>query len=162
MPKKDHQRVIRDMDDDLDVPVVADATPGVAAHFRNAVFGLVTNYESTVPVRVVLGFTTRDPHAVEFSFGHEGSPWVFARQLLAAGLVADAGEGDVRVWPSPCGGDITLVELKAPGGHALFQAATEELEDFLAGSYDIVPRGDEHLFPRPRLGPSLVELTRGE
>jgi hypothetical protein len=35
--------------------------------------------------------------------------WVMARELLAAGLVAPAGEGDVRVSPDPAGGYVQIV-----------------------------------------------------
>jgi hypothetical protein len=29
--------------------------------------------------------------------------WIFARELLAAGLASPAGDGDVRVWPGSAG-----------------------------------------------------------
>jgi hypothetical protein len=49
-----------------------------------------------------LSYNPRDPYAVQVHFrGVETVTWTFARELLATGLDASAGDGDVQIWPSP-------------------------------------------------------------
>ncbi|MFF2628852.1 SsgA family sporulation/cell division regulator [Kitasatospora griseola] len=67
--------------------------------------------------------------------------WVFARQLLAAGLEQLAGEGDVRIRPAF--GMRTMVELRSPEGVALLQFARADLRRFLWRSHLAVPEGQE-------------------
>ncbi|MFJ5926282.1 SsgA family sporulation/cell division regulator [Kitasatospora sp. NPDC092948] len=67
--------------------------------------------------------------------------WVFARQLLSAGLDRTAGEGDVRIRPSF--GMRTMVELRSPEGVALLQFARSDLRRFLWRSQLAVPEGQE-------------------
>ncbi len=49
-------------------------------------------------------YSGSDPYAVRMAF-HVGTDepveWIFARDLLAAGIESRQGEGDVQVWPSP-------------------------------------------------------------
>jgi Streptomyces sporulation and cell division protein, SsgA len=49
-------------------------------------------------------YSGSDPYAVRMAF-HVGTDepveWIFARDLLAAGIESRQGEGDVHVWPSP-------------------------------------------------------------
>ena len=48
-------------------------------------------------------YSGSDPYAVRMAF-HVGTDepveWIFARDLLAAGIESRQGEGDVQVWPS--------------------------------------------------------------
>lgn len=69
--------------------------------------------------------------------------WVFARQLLGAGLELPSGAGDVHVRPAL--GRRTMVELRAPEGTALVQFDSADLRRFLWRSRLIVPEGEEHL-----------------
>ena len=39
-----------------------------------------------------------------------------------------------------------MIELNSPSGHATFEAASEELADFLDRTYDVVVPGNEHLW----------------
>ncbi|MGW4804838.1 SsgA family sporulation/cell division regulator [Kitasatospora sp. NPDC004272] len=71
----------------------------------------------------------------------DGVEWVFARQLLAAGLDLPSGEGDVHVRPAL--GQRTVVELRSPEGVALLQFDRTELRRFLWHSYLVVPEGQE-------------------
>src|SRR4029078_13035736 len=67
-----------------------------------AVFELVSPDSAPVPVKVELTYDNRDPYAVQASFRTgQGTAvdWVFARDLLADGLMASSGTGDVRVQP---------------------------------------------------------------
>jgi hypothetical protein len=72
--------------------------------------------------------------------------WVFARDLLADGLIAHAGEGDVRIRPVVDDPEVVAVELSSPSGHAVFEASAQELADFLDRTYDVVVPGNENLW----------------
>src|SRR5215213_6281529 len=88
-----------------------------------AVFELISPDSAPVPVKVELTYDSRDPYAVQASFrtGHGTAvDWVFARDLLADGLMASSGTGDVRVQPMPTDSGRIELELNSPSGHALF------------------------------------------
>jgi hypothetical protein len=90
-----------------------------------------------------------DPYAIRLSVrcgcgGHGCTiwhDWRFARDLLAAGLLAATGDGDVRVEPYP--GDGLLVTLDSPSGHALLRLDARHAERALLGSYELVADGTE-------------------
>jgi hypothetical protein len=114
-----------------------------------AVFELLAPKNPAVPVQVELRYNTRDPYAVIAAFrtGRAGwVEWVFARDLLADGLIADAGEGDVRMRPAVDDPEVVVLELNSPSGHAMFEASAQELADFLDRTYDVVLPGNEHLW----------------
>ncbi|GAA4547832.1 MULTISPECIES: SsgA family sporulation/cell division regulator [Amycolatopsis] len=114
-----------------------------------AVFDLLAPRTPAVPVKVELRYDTRDPYAVVAAFrtGRAGwVEWVYARDLLADGLLADAGDGDVRIRPSVEDPESVLIELNSPSGHAMFEASAQELADFLDRTYDVVLPGNEHLW----------------
>ncbi|GAA4850960.1 SsgA family sporulation/cell division regulator [Kitasatospora terrestris] len=67
--------------------------------------------------------------------------WVFARQLLTAGLELPSGLGDVHIRPAL--GRRTMVELRSPEGTALLQFDSNELRRFLWRSHVAVPEGSE-------------------
>ncbi|MFD7921173.1 SsgA family sporulation/cell division regulator [Streptomyces sp. NPDC059740] len=98
-------------------------------------------------VPAVLHYHPDDPFAVRISFPPEISldgaevDWIFARDLLASGLAAPAGQGDVRV--EPAGRSRTLMEFHVPDGVAMVQMRTEDLHCFLERSYQAVPAGQE-------------------
>ncbi len=103
-----------------------------------------------------------DPYAVRMAF-HVGTDepveWIFARDLLAAGIESRQGEGDVQVWPSlmSCaddddldmtgpqggGGKVLNIELSSPFGQAHFEAPAQAMSAFLQRTYQIVPAGQE-------------------
>ncbi len=93
-----------------------------------------------------LRYDTDDPYAVHLAFpsssGDPGIEWMFARQLVAEGLVGRAGEGDVRIWPSSDDGDV-YVELCSPSGRALFAAPRSVLVEFVRRAAELVPPGTE-------------------
>src|ERR1700677_2488592 len=118
---------------------------------------LVVPRQTIVPLVASLYYSGRDPYAVRMAF-HVGTDepveWIFARDLLAAGIESRQGEGDVQVWPSePAdaedGGsdDIVLnIELSSPFGQAHFEAPAEAMSAFLRRTYSIVPAGKESGF----------------
>lgn len=114
-----------------------------------AVFELLAPRTPAVPVQVELRYDTSDPYAVIAAFrtGRAGwVEWVFSRDLLSDGLLADAGDGDVRIRPAVDNPEVVVVELSSPSGHAMFEASAEELADFLDRTYDVVLPGNEHLW----------------
>src|SRR5579875_3034848 len=66
--------------------------------------GLVVPQQTIVPLVASMYYNDSDPYAVRMAF-HVGTDepveWIFARDLLAAGIESRHGEGDVQVWPSP-------------------------------------------------------------
>jgi hypothetical protein len=115
----------------------------------SAVFDLLAPRSPAVPVQVELRYDTRDPFAVVAAFrtGRAGwIEWVFSRDLLADGLLAEAGDGDVRIRPGSGEPEIVVVELNSPSGHAVFQASAQRLAEFLDASYDVVLPGHETLW----------------
>src|SRR6185312_13588345 len=108
-----------------------------------AVFELISPDSPVVPVKVELTYDSRDPYAVQASFrtGHGTAvDWVFARDLLADGLMASSGTGDVRVQPMPTDATRIELELNSPSGHALFTTCAQTLGEFLDRTYESVPR----------------------
>lgn len=92
-------------------------------------------YDATDPYAVDAVFQTGEPRGVR---------WVFARDLLSAGLAGPTGDGDVRVWPRvDADGAAVLIELRSPDGRALLEAPAERLAAFLQSTYAIVPPGTE-------------------
>ena len=121
---------------------------------------LVVPQQTIVPLVASMYYSGSDPYAVRMAF-HVGTDepveWIFARDLLAAGIESRPGDGDVQVWPSPmscaeadgpggiaeAGGKILNIELSSPFGQAHFEAPAEAMSAFLKRTYQIVPRGRE-------------------
>ncbi len=124
---------------------------------------LVVGPVDTLAVPATLSYRASDPYAITavFDAGDHGQvAWVFARDLLAAGLDRPTGEGDVAVWPSLHAGlEVACISLTSPAGHALFEAPRAELADFLAQTQALVPAGAEgdHL----DLDAALADLLAG-
>ena len=115
----------------------------------SAVFDLLAPHTPAAPVHVELRYDTRDPFAVVAAFrtGRAGwVEWAFSRDLLADGLLTEAGEGDVRIRPGSAEPEIVVVELNSPSGHAVFEASAQRLAEFLDASYDVVLPGHETLW----------------
>lgn len=98
-------------------------------------------------LRAELCYQAADPLAVVavFHAGSEPVRWVFARDLLAGGVFAHVGAGDVQMWPcSDNRGRATVVlELVSPNGHALVLAPAVQVTDFLRDTFRLVPAGHE-------------------
>jgi Streptomyces sporulation and cell division protein, SsgA len=111
---------------------------------------LVVPDHGIVPLVASLYYSTDDPYAIRMAF-HVGTDepveWIFARDLLAAGLDGPAGEGDVRVWPADDGGHRVLnLALSSPFGHAHFEAPLIATADFLARTFEVIATGQESDF----------------
>lgn len=107
---------------------------------------LVVPEHGAVPLVASLDYCADDPYAIKMAF-HVGTDepveWIFARELLAAGLEGAAGEGDVKVWPQADGEDILNITLSSPFGEAHFEAPLSSTADFLRSTYGIIPAGSE-------------------
>jgi hypothetical protein len=128
----------------------------------SAEFGLrlVAAEQTIVPLVASLYYSGIDPYAIRMAF-HVGTDepveWIFARDLLADGLMTPEGDGDVRVWPSleteaadeehadEEQGDRSVlnIQLSSPFGEAHFEAPSEAIANFLDRTYRIVPMGME-------------------
>ena len=107
---------------------------------------LVVPDADAVTLPVTFHYGIDDPYAVRAQFHGEGSDveWVFARDLLAAGLDGMSGEGDVKVWPAPAmRPGIVLISLSSPDGRAVLEADSHDVRAFLDLSEQIVPMGAE-------------------
>jgi hypothetical protein len=108
---------------------------------------LVVPQHATVPLVASLFYSGEDPYALRMAF-HVGTDepveWIFARDLLAAGLTELSGEGDVQVWPSAEDGQPVLhIVLSSPFGQAHFVAPQGAIAEFLRRTYDAIPAGHE-------------------
>jgi hypothetical protein len=111
---------------------------------------LVVPEHGAVPLVASLDYCADDPYAIKMA-SHVGTDepveWIFARELLAAGLETLAGEGDVRVWPDESGdADLLNITLSSPFGEAHFEAPLTATAEFLRRTYGIIPAGSESDF----------------
>ncbi|WP_457032452.1 SsgA family sporulation/cell division regulator [Kitasatospora sp. P5_F3] len=128
------------------VEQVAQARLIVSTH-RSALLRVTLRYRSDDPLAVRMGFPAEYSLDVEPELLDAPQPlpeieWVFARQLLAAGLDLPTGDGDVHIRPAL--GQRAMVELRAPEGVALLQFEAPELRRFLWRSYLAVAEGEEY------------------
>ena len=112
---------------------------------------LVVPQQTIVPLVASLYYNRTDPYAIRMAF-HVGTDepveWIFARDLIAAGLQARQGEGDVHVWPSEAAAEdddetVLNIELSSPFGQAHFEAPADAMGAFLKRTYSVVPSGRE-------------------
>jgi hypothetical protein len=131
---------------------------------------LVVPQQTIVPLVASLYYSGQDPYAVRMAF-HVGTDepveWIFARDLLAAGITSRQGEGDVQVWPSTrsCADPDSLdeigsaeaasedasdtvlnIELSSPFGRAHFEAPAQAMAAFLERTFQLVPADQESDF----------------
>lgn len=107
--------------------------------------------ETIVPLTASFHYFKDDPYAVRLDLHvglDEPVAWVFARELLTAGMEREHGDGDVRVWPSVCSRTglpamVLNIELSSPNGAAVFEAPIREVGAFLVRAHDLVPAGRE-------------------
>ncbi|MFD6531448.1 SsgA family sporulation/cell division regulator [Streptomyces sp. NPDC060184] len=111
---------------------------------------MVASVPRTATLAATLRYDRAQPFAVRIAFPAratlEGTDvsWEFSRELLARGVDAPAGLGDVRV--RPFGQERTALEFHAAEGVAMVHVRTSELRRFLRRAQELVPAGDEHRF----------------
>ena len=111
---------------------------------------LVVPEHGAVPLVASMCYSADDPFAIRMAF-HVGADepveWIFARELLSAGLHGPAGEGDVQVWPSDDAGlEVLNLALSSPFGEAHFEAPRVATAGFLRRTYEMIARGREGEF----------------
>ena len=105
----------------------------------------------TVKVPTTFGYRADDPYGVSLTFRSSSGDveWIVARTLLLQGLATPAGEGDVKVYPSPDvdGASAVTLEFSSPDGRLVAQADSHALQAFLVRTFAAVPMGaeSEHL-----------------
>lgn len=109
---------------------------------------LIDSGGRATPLAAELSYDSRDPYAVTALFKTQDTTvrWVFARDLLREGLFDPTGDGDVHVWPclDARGHAVTILELSSPDGEALLQAQSDEVNEFLRQTEQLVPVGAEN------------------
>ena len=113
----------------------------------NCLMQLVLSSGAHVSVPTRLSYSTQDPYAVHVVFDAYGDApvtWVFARDLLAEGVLRPSGLGDVRIWPatSKRRGMLNLA-LCSFDGYALLTAPLAMVMPWLKRTYELVPAGQE-------------------
>jgi hypothetical protein len=94
-----------------------------------------------------LAYRRSDPFAVQLSFpgfvgpGKGDLTWLFAREMLEAGLLAPVGDGDIRVAPARPG--VIRLTLRSGTAEAVLEAPRDAVERFLRASGDCVRPGRE-------------------
>ncbi|MFC3452640.1 SsgA family sporulation/cell division regulator [Amycolatopsis speibonae] len=119
--------------------------PGHNGHEHPVALTLLSFGEPVV-VGAFLCYHTADPIAVTVSFSTSTRvpiDWVFARDLLAEGMVASAGKGDIRIRPSDQEDRLVMFHLETPSGSADFSANRDQLDGFLKCTAELVPFGHE-------------------
>ena len=87
-------------------------------------------------------YSTSDPWAIVLHL--DGQRWMFARELLRAGLAEPAGYGDVQIMPDTGGNPtLLLVRLSSPAGTASLPVARDTVRSLVEVSYALVPDGGE-------------------
>lgn len=99
------------------------------------------------PVMTRWAYHAADPFAVTLAVQTlRGSwvEWLLGRELLMAGLVGEAGEGDVRVsWPQTKGRTLVVVTIRSIDGQIVLALDRELLGRFLDATENLVPLGSE-------------------
>ncbi|GAA3165611.1 hypothetical protein GCM10010466_65480 [Planomonospora alba] len=107
---------------------------------------LLSQEEPDVPLSAVLVYDpVVDPYALRLVFRHddgrEMADYLFARDLLAAGLTEPTGTGDVRI--APAGEDWVMLTLVYDGDAFSLFTPRDQVVSALARCYRQVPRGHE-------------------
>ncbi|ALO99218.1 Cell division protein, regulatory protein [Streptomyces hygroscopicus subsp. limoneus] len=102
----------------------------------------------TLTLNSEISYDTHDPLAVTLVLDSDGERpvrWVFSRDLLADGMSARVGEGDVVLWPvCDLDGEPSSFCVRVGGARtALFEIPAGPVMTWLAGTYTMVPRGAE-------------------
>ncbi|MGX7827527.1 SsgA family sporulation/cell division regulator [Actinokineospora sp. 24-640] len=111
---------------------------------------LISRYGGSIPVRSRWTYRTGEPFTIAAAFQTDNDSWVewvFARDLLLAGLSGPAGEGDVRFHPAEESGvGVLMVEIESPDGHAVLVLDHADVAAFAATTAAMVPIGGESDF----------------
>ena len=93
-------------------------------------------------------YTSADPAAAAIRFGNPNDnpvEWMFARDLLRAGLYAPTGQGDVHITPYKDDARSIAMVLRSPDGEACIFFERGVLEDYLNQTDILVPPAEENI-----------------
>ncbi len=93
-----------------------------------------------------LRYDAGDPLAVSLAIGtqcDEPVVWVFARDLLAAGIAGPTGEGDITIEPTGDGGMQDVRITLATDCLATLLAPRDRVVEFLVETFTRIPSGSE-------------------
>ncbi|WP_395297075.1 SsgA family sporulation/cell division regulator [Kitasatospora hibisci] len=135
---------------DREIPQVPPQRSGAAAVAMDLDLRTVVCPGLSVLVRARLRYHQAEPYAVYLDSHvdrEEPITWMFARELLAAGLVRRAGVGDVSVHPG-VGGEAGTVFIALGGDEStvVLRARAAEVRTFLGHTECVVPYGREREF----------------
>ncbi|MFE0513744.1 SsgA family sporulation/cell division regulator [Streptomyces sp. NPDC058964] len=124
--------------------------PGVSCRCEGTV---LLNGSVTVPVALAFHYVTDEPYGVHMVLDTGITPpvkWVFARDLLAEGLMRPAGLGDVQTWPVPvqphrleAGKGAVHIRISSPEVSTVVSAPATALQAFLGRTFEKVAPGSE-------------------
>jgi sporulation and cell division protein SsgA len=103
-------------------------------------FELIKHDDRPVPVDVEIRYDAREPLTVRITLGMADiAPvtWWIGRSLLAEGMTAMTGEGDIHV--APLSEVAALLRLRSAGSEACFRVPKTEIQRFLRDAYELVP-----------------------
>ncbi|WP_258052731.1 SsgA family sporulation/cell division regulator [Streptomyces sp. Ru73] len=120
----------------------------MAATTRTLELQLLLGPDTVVPVAGRFSYRSDRPFEVRVAFVSQGrtvATWVFARELLLAGLRGPAGEGNVRMRPfrDSVGLRRVHIELRAPGSECALTAEATDLAAWVRATSEVVPPGQE-------------------
>ncbi len=119
------------------------------------VFDFVRQDGNLAPVQTELIYQAEDPFAVTMRFhsGGDVATWIMGRDLLAEGMAAPAGTGDVRL--TPYASRVLVLELISDRHVTVFRLPALTLRKFLDATYRLVPAGTERFDADAFLGTVL-------
>jgi len=110
----------------------------------------VTTGAGEAELNAELRYDPADPFAVSLAIGTEcGEPvvWVFARDLLSAGVGSPQGEGDITIEPdfaTDLDSDERMLRITlATDCLATMTAPASQIVEFLVETFTVVPTGSE-------------------
>ncbi|HVK19923.1 MAG TPA: SsgA family sporulation/cell division regulator [Actinokineospora sp.] len=108
---------------------------------------LISLYGGSTPVRSRWTYRASEPFTITAAFQTDRDRWVewiFARDLLVAGMIGPSGEGDVRLSPEFSNGrSVMVLQIESPEGRATLEMDHDAVEHFLTATTKIVPLGTE-------------------
>jgi hypothetical protein len=108
---------------------------------------VVTTGTGEAELDAELRYDPADPFAVSLAIGVDcGAPvvWTFARELLAEGVSAATGLGDITIEPDAVSADERLMRITlATDCLATMVVSADRVVEFLVETYALVPTGAE-------------------
>ncbi|MFD0366729.1 SsgA family sporulation/cell division regulator [Streptomyces sp. NPDC059071] len=100
--------------------------------------------DMTFRIDTVVGYDSRDPHALTIAFhllGEDPVVWRVDREMILTGSLRPTGDGEIRLRPDPDGG--LLLRLGPTGQRAVVRCEREALGRFVRDTFVLVPQGTE-------------------